>query len=43
MADLVGKLKIIERTRNKVGEEKSLVQVQKVMRSFEETVKKCLC
>jgi hypothetical protein len=35
MVDLINKLKTIERSRDKVGEEKSLVQVQKVMRVFE--------
>jgi hypothetical protein len=35
MAELVTKLKAIEKSRDKAGEEKSLVQVQKVMRLFE--------
>ena len=35
MADLVNRLKTIERSREKLGEEKSLSQVQKVMKIFE--------
>jgi hypothetical protein len=42
MMELMIKLKSIERNREKVGEEKSLMEVQKVMKIFDETIKKCL-
>jgi hypothetical protein len=36
----MAKLKIIERKKAKIGEDKSLSEVQKIMRNFEENIKK---
>lgn len=43
MAELMGKLKNIERNKAKIGEEKSLSQVQKIMKNFQENIKRSFC
>jgi hypothetical protein len=39
---MFGKLKLLEQKRGKIGEEKSMMEVKKIMRRFQEKICSCL-